>query len=85
VHPNDVTVKVLKPLRPKLELLARHARFKIVLSAVVGSGAPFTEVAEVIGFARSHGFQPRVLLVHGANGQPPSRPRTLAPTARCSA
>ena len=37
VHPNDVTVKVLKPLRPKLEALAKHAKFRITLNGVVGS------------------------------------------------
>ncbi len=77
VQPNDVTVKVLKPLRPKLELLARTARFKVVLSAVVGSGAPFDEVAEVIRFAREHGFRPRVLLIHGADGQLALSPEDL--------
>jgi MoaA/NifB/PqqE/SkfB family radical SAM enzyme len=68
VLPNDVTVKVLKPLRPKLEVLAKHAKFRVTLSGVVGS-APAAEVREVMSFAKSHGFRPRVLLLHGHDGQ----------------
>ncbi len=69
VHPNETTVKVLRPLRRKLELLAARARFQVVLSGVVGAGAPMDEVLQVVRFARDHGFRPRVLLVHGADGQ----------------
>lgn len=69
VRPNVVTLKALQPLRPKLELLARHARFRVVLSAVVGSGASGDEVEEVVRFARDRGFRPRVLLLHDAGGQ----------------
>ncbi len=68
VLPNDVTVKVLKPLRPKLEVLAKHAKFRITLSGVVGS-APPNEVREVMSFAESHGFRRRVALLHGHDGQ----------------
>jgi len=77
VVPNDMTMKVLKPLRPKLEMLARYAKFKVVLSGVVGSGAPFEEVAEVIQFARDHGFRPRVLLIHDQRGQLALSPEDL--------
>jgi MoaA/NifB/PqqE/SkfB family radical SAM enzyme len=77
VVPNAITMKVLKPLRPKLEMLARRARFKVVLSAVVGSGAPFDEVAEVVRFARDHGFRPRVLLIHDPDGQLALSPQDL--------
>ncbi|RMG96630.1 MAG: radical SAM protein [Deltaproteobacteria bacterium] len=68
VEPNDVTVKVLRPLRPKLRAVAEHARFRVTLSAVVGA-APLEEVREVVRFAREHGFRPRVLLLHGEDGQ----------------
>ena len=40
VQPNGTTVKVLNTLRKRLETLARHARFTVVLSAVVGSSPP---------------------------------------------
>jgi hypothetical protein len=68
VQPNDVTVKVLKPLLPKLEMLARSARFKVVLSAVLGA-CPSTEALEVVRTARRLGFRPRVLVLHDHHGQ----------------
>jgi MoaA/NifB/PqqE/SkfB family radical SAM enzyme len=68
VKPNDVTIKVLKSVRPKLELLSRLARFRVTLSGVIGSAAP-EEALEVVLFAKEKGFRPRVLLIHGADGQ----------------
>jgi MoaA/NifB/PqqE/SkfB family radical SAM enzyme len=68
VQTNDVTVKVLRPLRPKLAAVAAHARFKVTLSAVIGA-APSDEVVEIVDFAEQHGFRPRVLLLHDADGQ----------------
>jgi MoaA/NifB/PqqE/SkfB family radical SAM enzyme len=68
VEPNDVTVKVLRPLKPKLELLAKHAKFRVSLSAVIGSATP-AEVLEVVAYAKERGFRPRVLLLHGDDGQ----------------
>ena len=68
VNPNKVTVKTLKPLRKKLELLADKATFKVVMSGVIGS-APPEEALEVVDFAKAHGFTPRILLVHDQNGQ----------------
>jgi len=68
VHANDTTQKTLVPLRPKLELLARYAKFQVVMSSVVGC-APPAEVEAVIDFAQAHGFTPRILLVHDAKGR----------------
>lgn len=68
VQPNEVTVKVLKPMRKKLEALAKHARFRVTMSGVVGS-APPGEAVQVLEFAKAHGFKPRVLLVHDGHGQ----------------
>jgi MoaA/NifB/PqqE/SkfB family radical SAM enzyme len=68
VEPNDVTVKVLEPLLPKLEMLARVARFKVVLSAVLGACPP-TEALEVVQAAKRLGFRPRVLVLHDSSGQ----------------
>lgn len=68
VKPNDVTVKVLKPLRKKLETVAKEANFKVVLNSVIGS-APPEEVLEVIDFACENGFVPRVSFVHDEHGQ----------------
>lgn len=67
VRTNDTTQKTLVPLRPKLELLARYAKFQVVMSSVVGC-APPGEVEAVIDFALDHGFEPRILLVHDAKG-----------------
>ena len=68
VKRNATTVKVLDTLRRKLDLLADHARFDVVVSAVIGS-APRDEVLQVAAFAKSRGFTPRVLLLHNADGQ----------------
>jgi len=68
VTPNDVTIKVLKPLRKKLEVIAAHAKFRVTLNAVIGS-APPGEAIEALAFAREQGFKPRVNLVHGEDGQ----------------
>jgi len=77
VEPNHVTVKVLKPLRRKLEDVARQAKFRVVLNSVIGS-APPQEVLEVIDFAQQHGFSPRVLLIHDDKGQLKLGPDELA-------
>jgi MoaA/NifB/PqqE/SkfB family radical SAM enzyme len=68
VVPNETTVKTLKPLRAKLEILAEHARFSVVMSGVIGS-APAAEALEVIDFAKAHAFSPRILLIHDETGR----------------
>lgn len=68
VRPNRTTAKTLRPLRRRLALLRDFARFKVVVSGVIGS-APPEEALEVIEFARQSGFVPRILLVHGEDGQ----------------
>ena len=80
VRPNGTTVKVLDTLRKRLETLARHARFTVVLSAVVGSSPP--EVRQVVEFARAKGFTPRVLLLHDEDGQVRLPPEQLQAYAR---
>ena len=68
VHRNESTEKVLDVLGSRLELLSRLARFKVTLSAVIGS-APPDEVLEVVDFARAQGFRPRVVLLHDESGR----------------
>lgn len=68
VNPTKTTVKTLKPLRKKLSLLSKYARFKVVMSGVIGS-APPSEALEVVDFAKSNGFIPRILLIHDEHGQ----------------
>jgi MoaA/NifB/PqqE/SkfB family radical SAM enzyme len=84
VRPNGTTVKVLDTLRKRLETLARHARFAVVLSAVVGSSPP-EEVRQVVEFARAKGFTPRVLLLHDEDGQVRLPPEQLQAYARAKA
>jgi MoaA/NifB/PqqE/SkfB family radical SAM enzyme len=67
VTPNTNTVKVLKPLRKKLEVLAEHARFKVQVNAVLGAsnGAEALEVART---SKELGFRPRVCVIHDERG-----------------
>lgn len=68
VKTNDVTIKVLDSLRRRLVLLKEHATFNVVVSGVVGACPP-AESFEVIAYAKEMGFRPRVLLIHGPDGQ----------------
>jgi MoaA/NifB/PqqE/SkfB family radical SAM enzyme len=68
VNTNDITIKVLRPLRKKLEVIAKHAKFRVTLNGVIGS-APPGECAQIVEFAKEHGFKPRVSLVHDGDGQ----------------
>ena len=68
VKPNDMTVKVLDSLRKRLGYLKDHAKFKVVVSGVIGSCPP-EETFEVISYAKQMGFKPRVLLIHDKDGQ----------------
>jgi MoaA/NifB/PqqE/SkfB family radical SAM enzyme len=68
VRPNDTTIKVLDHLRGRLELLARAARFRVVVSAVIGS-APPSEALEVVRFTRAIGLAARIVLLHDGTGR----------------
>jgi MoaA/NifB/PqqE/SkfB family radical SAM enzyme len=68
VKRNPTTIKVLEPLRGRLRLLARAARFRVVVSAVIGS-APPAEALEVVRFARGEGLTPRIILLHDGSGR----------------
>jgi MoaA/NifB/PqqE/SkfB family radical SAM enzyme len=45
VTPNPTTMKSLKPLLPKLRLLAAHARFRVRVNTVLGASPPEEAVA----------------------------------------
>lgn len=77
VQRSVTTMKVLEVLRARLEVLARHARFRVVVNAVIGA-APAGEAIEVVRAAKALGFAPRVLLVHGADGRVRLSPEELA-------
>jgi MoaA/NifB/PqqE/SkfB family radical SAM enzyme len=71
VTPNDVTHKALRPLLPKLRLLAELASFRVRINTVLGA-APPEEALEVARVAIAHGFDAKCSLVRRTDG-------TLAP------
>ncbi len=77
VRRNATTIKVLDPLRGRLELLARLARFRVVVSAVIGS-APPSEALEVVRFTQGLGLTPRIILLHDGSGRLRLPPDELA-------
>jgi MoaA/NifB/PqqE/SkfB family radical SAM enzyme len=73
--PNEVSKKSLRPLRPKLRLLAKHARFRVRINTVLGSSNP-EEALEVARACTAYGFETNCSLVREASGA------LAAPTAR---
>jgi MoaA/NifB/PqqE/SkfB family radical SAM enzyme len=69
VTPNAVTKKTLKPLLPKLRLLAAHATFRVRVNTVLGA-APPAEAVEVARVAMGLGFDAKVALLREADGVP---------------
>ncbi len=67
VTPNDVTKKSLKVLKPKLELLARHATFRVRINTVLGSGPP-EEAVEVAKAAMALGLDASSSLLRQGSG-----------------
>ncbi|HET9485594.1 MAG TPA: radical SAM protein [Xanthomonadales bacterium] len=67
VTPNKTTVKVLKPLRKKIEHLQKYAKFTVQINAVLGAGND-EEVLEVMKFAKDAGFRPRACIIHDGDG-----------------
>jgi MoaA/NifB/PqqE/SkfB family radical SAM enzyme len=79
-EPIPSSVKSLKSLRGKLELLRDRARFKINISSVMGiDDAKPEDAIEVARTARELGFSHSMSLVHGSDGQiKPFTPRQRA-------
>ncbi len=67
VRPTDVSKKSLKPLLPKLRVLAAHARFRVRVNTVLGVGAP-AEALEVARTAMQLGFDAKSSLVRNPDG-----------------
>jgi len=67
VTPNDVTHKALRPLLPKMRLLAQHAKFRVRVNTVFGA-APPEEALEVVRVAMAHGFDAKCALVRKGDG-----------------
>jgi hypothetical protein len=77
--PNEVSKKSLKPLRPKLRLLARFARFRVRINTVLGSSAP-EQALEVARACTAYGFETNCSLVREASGalaRPTARTREV--------
>src|SRR5215813_11948956 len=68
VEANDTTQKVLANLKKRLQWLREHARFRVIVSGVLGACPP-DEAEEVLSFVKQMGFIRRVLLLHDSNGQ----------------
>jgi MoaA/NifB/PqqE/SkfB family radical SAM enzyme len=69
VTPNATTAKALKPLLPKLGLLAEHAAFRVRVNTVLGA-APPEEALAVVRAAIAHGFDAKCALVRRSDGTP---------------
>jgi MoaA/NifB/PqqE/SkfB family radical SAM enzyme len=67
VTPNEISKKSLKPLRPKLLLLARHASFRVRVNTVLGA-APPAECLEVARFVTSLGLEAKCSFARDAEG-----------------
>lgn len=64
---NDVTLKSMKRLRPKLELLKKEAKFKVRINGILGSGAP-KEVIEVAKIVLDYKFDFQCSLMRDESG-----------------
>jgi len=80
VEPDDVSMKSLRLLEPKLRWLSQHAEFSVAINSVVGSGVRNPEDAlEVARRARELGFITHVGVIHDGRGQlKPLGPREMA-------
>jgi MoaA/NifB/PqqE/SkfB family radical SAM enzyme len=68
VEAGAVTVKALRPLRKKLALLAAHARFRVRINTVLGTGAP-EEAVTVAREVKALGFDAKCSLVRDGRGK----------------
>ena len=70
IQPDDVSVKSLKVLDKKLQMLAEHALFHVNINSVLGAGTKNPEDALAIAKrARSLGFSTTVGIIHDGSGQ----------------
>jgi MoaA/NifB/PqqE/SkfB family radical SAM enzyme len=70
VNPDEVSLKSLKTLDSRLEMLAEHALFQVNINSVLGSGVKNPEDALTIAHrAVQLGFTSTVGILHDHNGQ----------------
>lgn len=67
VEPNKTTVKVLKFIKPKLEILAKKAKFMVNINSVIGSKNP-EEALAVMKATKKLGFSTTIGLLHDGSG-----------------
>ncbi len=67
IEPNEVSMKSLRPLMPKLRALAMYARFRVRVNTVLGSGNP-KEAVLVAKRVTELGFDAKCSLVRDAHG-----------------
>jgi sulfatase maturation enzyme AslB (radical SAM superfamily) len=67
VHPTATTRKVLDLLRPKMELLARHAKFRVRVNTIFGA-APPEESLEALRASMAYGFEAKCSLLRNKDG-----------------
>src|SRR5438093_11926517 len=67
IQANETTQKVLANLKKRLQWLREYARFRVIVSGVLGACPP-REAEEVLSFAKQMGFVLRVLLIHDNEG-----------------
>ena len=67
VTPNAVTKKALKPLLPKLRLLAEQAVFRVRINTVLGA-APAEEALEVVRTVMGLGLEAKCSLLRNSDG-----------------
>lgn len=79
VTPDEVSLKSLKTLDSRLEMLAEHAIFQVNINSVLGSGVKNPEDALTIAHrAVALGFTSTVGIIHDHNGQlKPLSPRQI--------
>ncbi len=70
LQPDDVSMKSMKVLDKKLQLLAEHAQFQVNINSVVGAGIRNPEDAAVVARrAVALGFSTTIGIIHGGSGQ----------------
>ncbi len=70
LEPDSVSMKSLRAVDSKLELLSRHARFKVNINSVLGVSDERTKDAlEVAARARHYGFYHSVGVLHDESGR----------------
>jgi MoaA/NifB/PqqE/SkfB family radical SAM enzyme len=70
VEPDEISMKSLRLLEPKLQWLAQYAQFSVAINSVVGSGIRNPEDAlQVTRRARELGFISHVGVIHDGRGQ----------------